>query len=79
MWVIGVANYDMCRSAIAQFGHKDNVKPGPGGYGTFTDIIAGFHNAPSSSVTAGKGNCTFVDGHVGPVSRDDAFSAAWPQ
>ncbi len=79
MWVIGVANYDMCKSAINQFGHKDNVKAGPDGYGTFTDIIAGFHNAPSSSVTAGKGNATFVDGHVARVSRNDSFSVAWPE
>ncbi|MCH8215241.1 MAG: type II secretion system protein [Planctomycetes bacterium] len=79
LWVIGVANYDLPRNAIRQFGHKDNVKPGPGAYGTFVDIIAGFHNAPSSSVTGGKGNCAFVDGHVAPVLRDDAFSVAWPQ
>jgi len=79
LWVIGVNNYDLPRNAIRQYGHKDRVKPGPNGYGSFVDIIAGFHNAPSTSVTAGKANCTFVDGHVAPVSRDDAFSVAWPE
>lgn len=80
LWVIGPGDYEnKCNAAIQQFGSKENVKPGPGNYGPFTDIIAGFHNAPSSSVTAGKANCTFVDGHVASVPRDDAFAVAWPK
>jgi len=43
------------------------------------DMIGGFHNAPTGNVIAGKGNCSFVDGHVAPVSRDDSFSMAWPK
>lgn len=79
LWVIGVGNEQACKDAIKQFGHKDRVKPGPNGFGQFVDIIAGFHGAPSGDVTAGRGNCTFVDGHVAPVSRDDSFSVAWPK
>lgn len=79
LWVVGVANEQACLDAIRQFGHKDRVKPGPGGYGQFVDIIGGFHGAPSGDVTAGKGNCTFVDGHVAPVKRDDSFGVAWPK
>jgi hypothetical protein len=37
--------------------NKWNIRAGPeGNYGTFTDIIAGFHNAPSGNVVAGRGN-----------------------
>ena len=63
--------------AIKQKRNKRNVKPGPGGY-EFVDIVAGFHSAPSGDVTGGKGTCTFADGHVAPVARDDSFSVAWP-
>ena len=78
LWVIGVGNKQACLDAVKQFGHKDRVKAGPGGYGQFVDIIAGFHGAPSGDITAGRGNATFVDGHVAPVRRYDSFSAAWP-
>lgn len=70
---------DQARAAITQWGNKWYVKPGPDYYGTFVDIIAGFHNAPSDSLVAGKGNCTFVDGHVEAISREDSFSYAWPK
>ena len=33
----------------------------------------------AADMTAGRGNCTFVDGHVAPVRRDDSFGAAWPK
>jgi len=66
-------------AAMARYKNKNLVKPGPDGYGQFVDIIGGFHSAPSGDVTAGSGNCSFVDGHVGPVKRDDSFAAAWPK
>ena len=55
------------------------VKPGPDGIGAVHDLIAGFHNAPSGDRLAGKGNCAFADGHVGPASRLDTFPLAWPK
>ena len=62
------------------FRSKYNITTGPDGtYGQFTDVIAGFHNAPSGNVVAGKGNCSFADGHVAPVSRLDSFAVAWPK
>lgn len=62
------------------FKTKYNITTGPEGtYGQFTDIIAGFHNAPSGNVVAGKGNCVFADGHVAPVQREDSFAVAWPK
>jgi len=78
LWVIMPS--DSAREIAKRMG-KDNVKPGPGTrYGqSFVDIIGGFHNAPSGDVTSGKGNCSFADGHVEAVLRDDSFSAAWPQ
>jgi prepilin-type N-terminal cleavage/methylation domain-containing protein/prepilin-type processing-associated H-X9-DG protein len=59
---------------------KFNVRSGPDGNigRAFSDVIAGFHNAPSGSVVAGKGNCTFADGHVAQVKREDTFIVAWP-
>jgi prepilin-type N-terminal cleavage/methylation domain-containing protein/prepilin-type processing-associated H-X9-DG protein len=78
LWVVGVGNKQACLDAVKQFGHKDRVKAGPDSYGQFVDCIAGFHGAPSGDITAGRGNCTFVDGHVAPVKRDDSFSVAWP-
>ncbi len=59
---------------------KWNVRSGPDGNigRAFTDIIAGFHNAPSGNVVAGKGNCTFADGHVAAVKREDSFAVSWP-
>ncbi|MCH7916452.1 MAG: type II secretion system protein [Planctomycetes bacterium] len=67
------------QNAMRQFKSKYNITTGPdGAYGEFTDIIAGFHNAPSGNVVAGKGNCAFVDGHVGAVQRLDSFAVSWP-
>jgi len=66
--------------AMKRFRSKRNITPGPDGtYGQFTDIIAGFHNAPSGNVVAGKGNVSFADGHVAPVAREDSFAVAWPK
>jgi len=80
LWVIGVGDEQACLNAIRQWGTKERVKAGPDGFGQFVDIIAGFHGAkPSNDVTSGEANCTFVDGHVAPVSRNDAFSVAWPK
>lgn len=70
---------DPADNAMAQYGIKWRIKPGPDEYGPFVDIIAGFHNAPSGSLIAGKGNCAFVDGHVAPVAREDTFGHAWPK
>ncbi len=64
---------------ITKTGSKWNVQPGPDGIGTFTDIIAGFHNAPSGNRIAGKGNCAFADGHVAAASRMDSFPLSWPK
>ena len=76
LWVI--INQGNAENAVRQFGSKYNVKPGPDGFGQFTDIIAGFHHAPSRDVTGGKGNVVFADGHIAPVLRDDSFGVAWP-
>ncbi|MHC4494721.1 MAG: type II secretion system protein [Planctomycetota bacterium] len=62
-------------------GSKWNVRPGPaseGGSGELTDVIAGFHNAPSGDPIGGKGNVAFVDGHVAPHPTADSFPLAWP-
>ncbi len=64
---------------VKRTGSPWNVLPGPEGIGTFTDIIAGFHNAPSGNRIAGKGNCAFADGHVAAASRMDSFPLAWPK
>jgi prepilin-type N-terminal cleavage/methylation domain-containing protein/prepilin-type processing-associated H-X9-DG protein len=77
LWVIHP--YTAASDAIRQYRNKLSIKPGPDNYGEFCDIVAGFHNAPSGDVTGGKGNCTFVDGHVAAISRDDSFSYAWPK
>lgn len=62
------------------FKSKYNITTGPNGtYGQFTDIIAGFHNAPSGNVVAGRGNCVMADGHVEAVQREDSFAKAWPK
>jgi prepilin-type N-terminal cleavage/methylation domain-containing protein/prepilin-type processing-associated H-X9-DG protein len=74
-----IIDIGQARTAIRQFGGKNNVKPGPDGFGVFTDIIAGFHHAPSKDITSGKGNCVFVDGHTEPVLRNDTFGVAWPE
>ena len=64
---------------VKQMGSPWNIRPGPDGIGTFTDIIAGFHQAPSGNRIAGSGNCAFADGHVAPASRMDSFPLAWPR
>jgi prepilin-type N-terminal cleavage/methylation domain-containing protein len=76
LWVIWAA--DDSRAAVKGAGSKWNVKPGPGNYGEFTDIVGGFHGAPSGNLVAGKGICVFVDGHVDAIERDDSFAYAWP-
>ena len=77
LWVIMPTTE--AKQVVKRFG-KHNVKPGTSTkYGqSFVDIIAGFHNAPSGDVTSGKGNCTFADGHVAAVKRDDSFTVSWP-
>ena len=56
------------------------IKPGPEGVGEpFWDVIAGFHHAPTSDWLGGKGNCSFLDGHVGAHSRLETFPLAWPK
>ena len=85
LWVI--YETELSRTAVKQAGSKWNVKPGPEGPmgswggtpGQFCDIIAGFHNAPTGDLTGGRGNATFVDGHVEAVHRDDSFAKAWPE
>jgi len=62
-------------------GSKWNVKPGPaseGGLGEFTDVIAGFHQAPSGDPIGGKGNVAFLDGHIAPHATPESFALAWP-
>jgi prepilin-type N-terminal cleavage/methylation domain-containing protein/prepilin-type processing-associated H-X9-DG protein len=77
LWVIYAT--DESRAAVKQYGTKWNVKPGPDSFGEMCDMVAGFHYAPSGNVIAGKGNCSFADGHVAPVSRDESFCYAWPK
>lgn len=55
------------------------IKPGPKGVGAFWDVIAGFHHAPTADWLGGKGNCAFLDGHVGAHSRLETFPLAWPK
>jgi prepilin-type N-terminal cleavage/methylation domain-containing protein/prepilin-type processing-associated H-X9-DG protein len=62
-------------------GSKWNVKPGPaseGGTGEFSDVIAGFHNAPTSDPIGGKGNTAFLDGHIAAHPSAESFALAWP-
>ena len=62
-------------------GSKWNVRPGPaseGGLGEFTDVIAGFHNAPTADPIGGKGNAAFLDGHVSAHPFEESFALAWP-
>jgi prepilin-type processing-associated H-X9-DG protein/prepilin-type N-terminal cleavage/methylation domain-containing protein len=60
-------------------GDFHNIRPGPNGVGQFWDIIAGFHYAPSGDPTGGKGNCAFLDGHVGSHTRLETFPLCWPR
>ena len=55
------------------------VIPGPDGVGAFWDVIAGFHNAPSGDKLAGRGNCAFIDGHVGAHPRTESFPLSYPK
>jgi prepilin-type N-terminal cleavage/methylation domain-containing protein/prepilin-type processing-associated H-X9-DG protein len=55
------------------------IEPGPNGVGQFYDVIAGFHHAPSGDKLAGRGNCAFLDGHVGTHTRLETFPLAWPR
>ena len=59
-------------------GNYRNIQPGPEGVGQFWDVIAGFHRAPSGDPLGGKGNCTFLDGHIDAHSRLETFPIAWP-
>jgi prepilin-type processing-associated H-X9-DG protein len=62
-------------------GSKWNVRPGPaseGGLGEFTDVIAGFHNAPTGDPIGGRGNAAFLDGHVSAHPFEESFALAWP-
>jgi prepilin-type N-terminal cleavage/methylation domain-containing protein/prepilin-type processing-associated H-X9-DG protein len=66
---------------IKKAGGKWNIKPGPaseGGMGEFCDVIAGFHNAPSSDPIGGRGSVAFLDGHIGAHSFPESFALAWP-
>ncbi|MHC4109940.1 MAG: type II secretion system protein [Planctomycetota bacterium] len=60
-------------------GSHQSIKPGPTGVGAFWDVIAGFHHAPTSDLLAGKGNSSFLDGHVGAHTRLETFPLAWPK
>jgi len=55
------------------------IEPGPEGVGQFYDVIAGFHNAPTSDKLRGKGNCAFLDGHIAAHPRSETFPLAWPR
>ncbi len=52
---------------------------GPGTSPTFWDVVAGYHNAPSGNLLAGKGNCAFLDGHVDALTRAETFPHAYPR
>lgn len=78
---------DTARSALkGAGGNKSLIRPGIRSassdsryqYRIFSDVVAGFHNAPTGSLVDGKGNCAFVDGHVAAVSPDESFALAWP-
>jgi prepilin-type N-terminal cleavage/methylation domain-containing protein/prepilin-type processing-associated H-X9-DG protein len=63
---------------LSQTGSYQLIKPGPDGVGQFWDVIAGFHHAPSGNQLGGRGNCAFLDGHVGAHFRAETFPLAWP-
>ena len=60
-------------------GSHDLIRPGPTGVGPFWDVIAGFHHAPTGNLVGGRGNCSFLDGHVEAHSRIETFPLAWPK
>jgi len=68
-------------SAIRSRGGRWAVKPGPApeGVGTFADIIAGLHHAPSGNPVAGRGTCVFLSGQVEARNRMDTFGLLWPK
>jgi prepilin-type N-terminal cleavage/methylation domain-containing protein len=68
-------------AAVKSRGSRWAVKPGPppDGVGTFADIIAGFHHAPSGNPVAGRGTCVFLAGQVESRSRMDTFGLLWPK
>ncbi|MCH7558122.1 MAG: type II secretion system protein [Planctomycetes bacterium] len=68
----------MVEGWLNQAGSYRLIKPGPEGVGQFWDVIAGFHYAPSQDPLGGKGNCAFLDGHVGAHPRAETFPLAWP-
>ncbi len=57
----------------------DLIQPGPEGVGPFWDVVSGFHNAPSSNLLGGKGNCAILDGHVEAFTRAETFPHAYPR
>lgn len=59
-------------------GDYRKIKPGPEGVGQFWDVIAGFHHAPTADPLGGKGNCSFLDGHIAPHKRAETFGLSWP-
>lgn len=70
----------MIKSWLSQTGGDlRQVIPGPEGVGPFYDVIAGFHNAPTSDKLRGLGNCAFLDGHVEAFSRAETFYYAYPK
>jgi prepilin-type N-terminal cleavage/methylation domain-containing protein/prepilin-type processing-associated H-X9-DG protein len=60
-------------------GNPWQVEPGPDTSPTFYDVIAGYHNAPSGNLLAGRGNCAFLDGHVDAHLRAETFPLAYPR
>jgi prepilin-type N-terminal cleavage/methylation domain-containing protein/prepilin-type processing-associated H-X9-DG protein len=69
----------MVEGWLNQAGSYRLIKPGPEGVGPFWDVIAGFHYAPSGDPLGGKGNCAFLDGHIGAHPREETFPLAWPR
>lgn len=69
------------QAAVTNTGNRWAVRPGPppDGIGTFVDIIAGCHNAPTRNPVAGRGTCVFLSGQVEARNRLDTFPLLWPQ
>jgi prepilin-type N-terminal cleavage/methylation domain-containing protein len=68
-------------TAVKSRGSRGAVKPGPApeGVGTFADIIAGLHHAPTANPVAGRGTCVFLAGQVEARNRMDTFGLLWPK